>query len=190
MTATLNPIKEGARYVISTCQLCGWEDHEELTALVTPYLAKMQLNRRFLLHCVREHPVERRAPPPPDPGEIERSLENMAAVERADESRPQWDDYVREGVIDTVPEPDADGNIDVVVSDPEKAKRAFEMTEEAALKEAEHFEKRHGERERVEMKFPNGVVKQVTEKNEDLAGRKKGARRTRRWGRRRRIELG
>jgi hypothetical protein len=69
--------------------------------------------------------------PKPTKKQIEAAIADNAALEKVQRTRPRWEDYVSEGVIDHAPEMDPDGQARVSVSGHGKVVRMLQMNEEA-----------------------------------------------------------
>jgi hypothetical protein len=109
---------------------------------------------------------------------LEQALATHAAIERAAEERPGWEDFKSEGVIDHIPDPGPDGEMAIDTASEEQSVRALEMEHRAEMIEAEHVEERVAQMPRVTIRGPDGRPKSVTEKNAETADRKFHAIRT------------
>ena len=67
----------------------------------------------------------------PSKEQVDAALASTAAVEKVQKKRPQWDDYVAEGIIPSVPQPDADGKVRVKVEGHDNVVKMLKMNEEA-----------------------------------------------------------
>lgn len=69
-------------------------------------------------------------------------MADAAALESARRHRPSVEDYVSEGVIDHMPEVDANGQIDCKIEGHENVVRALQMNEEYRRYESNHMDSR------------------------------------------------
>ena len=76
------------------------------------------------------------------PSDVAEAMSQSEALERVRQHRPSAEDYYAEGVIDSRPEPDAEGRVDIPISGHENVMRALKMNEEANRMEAAHFDAR------------------------------------------------
>jgi hypothetical protein len=118
------------------------------------------------------------SPPAPNPAQLEQALDTHEAIGRSMDRQPTWQDFVDEGVIDHVPEPDENGEQVAKAMTPEQSLRAYEMTLESEYVIADHAEKLTAEKPRVTIKDQFGKPKSVTEQNAEAADRKMHAIRT------------
>lgn len=86
--------------------------------------------------------MPRKSPESVSPAEVEACMSDAAALERVRSHRASVEDYVSEGVIDHMPEEDANGHIDVRIEGHDNVVRALQMNEEFRRYEAEHFDAR------------------------------------------------
>lgn len=69
--------------------------------------------------------------PAPSRDDVEQAMSQSAALDSVQRHRPHWDDYVSEGVIDSVPDSDASGEHRVQVRGHENVVKMLKMNEEA-----------------------------------------------------------
>ena len=80
--------------------------------------------------------------PQPSKQDIAGALATNDALDKVQRQRPKWEDYVAEGVIDSVPKPDASGNCRVQVSGHGNVVRMLQMNEQANNLAAWHGDNR------------------------------------------------
>lgn len=117
------------------------------------------------------------------------SLEEQRAADRVAASaahadhvrrkKPSWEDYVREGVIDRVPEPSGpDGTIqEATVKGNAAVVRMLEMQMERYRADTEYYDGLHAQIPHVRIKDARGRVRHVKERDADRIGRKFGVSR-------------
>lgn len=77
---------------------------------------------------------------PVTPSLIKETVSEAEALATIHRSKPSVDDYISEGVLDSMPEEDAQGQIDVKVQGHDKVVRMLQMNEEFRRKESDYFD--------------------------------------------------
>lgn len=62
----------------------------------------------------------------------------LESIQKVKSQRPTWEDYVSEGIIDSVPEPGPDGSFNASVNGHERVVKMLQMNEQANRLEAWH----------------------------------------------------
>ena len=102
---------------------------------------------------------------------LDRSQRAAKQADRLKRLEPTWNDYVREGVLDLVPEPDANGKIDVQVQGRERVVKLLKMRRERVNAESDYFDEAHASIPKVKIRRGREVV-EVPERQAEQRERK------------------
>jgi hypothetical protein len=80
--------------------------------------------------------------PQPTPRDVEAAISENATLEKVQRQRPRWEDYVSEGIIDSVPQPDENGQCRASVNGHGNVVKMLKMNEEANRLAAWHGDNR------------------------------------------------
>ena len=117
----------------------------------------------------KSSPLEAPRTKPPDIGA---ALEHGAKLDQIQRRRPTWEDYVQAGVIESVPDPGADGERRVPINGHGSVVRALQMNEEANRLSAWEADNRSEKRPKVKVRAQNGEVRYVPEERAERVERK------------------
>jgi len=98
--------------------------------------------------------------------------ETVAKLDQIQRRRPTWEDYVQAGVIESVPDPGADGERRVPINGHGSVVRALQMNEEANRLSAWEADNRSEKRPKVKVRAQNGEVRYVPEERAERVERK------------------
>ena len=110
--------------------------------------------------------------PEVDRGAVESAVADNAALEKVQRLRPRLEDYVAEGIIDSVPEPDLEGQIHARIEGHEKVVRALQMNEEANRIAGWHGDDRHAKRRTEKIRGRSGEAIYVRPEDAERRERK------------------